>query len=498
MRMQVDFINNNDHPENQRPTNERWCFVVSIGIGLATSALVIGLIIGSTMYSIQHEGILPYSIRIIAPYLSSIPIVNKLISQQQTTLKGEEADRVNMLILGMGGEDHDGANLTDTVLLASFRPSTHTLGLLSIPRDVVVPTGGAYWKKVNSINANAEVTNPGLGGEITRSSIEKILQTPIPYYVRVDFSGFTDVVDAIGGIMVNADRTFDDYRYPILGKENAEPYESRFTHIHFDTGEQWMDGQRTLTFVRSRHGTNGEGSDFARAKRQQRVLEAIRKKIGSSAFLLNPRQTIRLLTLLQQHVKTNVQLNDLARIKELIENNEHITLVTKVLDPTSGIVLESKGIDGAFILLPRDQSFGEIRNVVRSLFTVPIPSTTPTARVAIQNATFIAGLARVTSKTVEQLGYRVTMVGNAPHRLTELKQNIIYDFTNGKKLSDLKQLQEKLHAVAAPASALGEESALSIKELFGTIAYASDNSTFDFLVVIGSPPQNDSPTSTAQ
>ena len=141
-----------------------------------------------------------------------------LIPSVDKQLKGEENDRVNVLLLGMGGQGHDGPYLTDTMMLASVKPSTKQVALMSIPRDLVAPVSN--WQKINSINAYAEQKTPGSGGEATSQAMSELLQTPIDYYVRVDFNGFAKIIDEFGGIEVNVENTLDDYSYPIDGQED--------------------------------------------------------------------------------------------------------------------------------------------------------------------------------------------------------------------------------------------------------------------------------------
>jgi len=144
-----------------------------------------------------------------------------LIPSTDKQLKGEEADRINVLLIGMGGEGHDGAYLADTIILASFKPSTKQVALISIPRDLSVPLASAGWRKVNNINAFAENKEKGSGGEAMISSLSELFDIKIDYYVRADFEGFKDVIDEIGGIEVNVENTFDDYTYPINGQEDT-------------------------------------------------------------------------------------------------------------------------------------------------------------------------------------------------------------------------------------------------------------------------------------
>ena len=116
----------------------------------------------------------------------------------ERSLEGENSDRVNFLILGVGGEGHDGPELADTIMFASFKPSDKSIGVLSIPRDLTVPIPGYGWRKINHANAFGESEKKGNGVELATKTIETLLKQKINYAVKVDFSGFEKIIDAVG------------------------------------------------------------------------------------------------------------------------------------------------------------------------------------------------------------------------------------------------------------------------------------------------------------
>ncbi|MCK5320136.1 LCP family protein, partial [Candidatus Parcubacteria bacterium] len=123
-----------------------------------------------------------------------LPIIKQikhLAESADRTLKGENIDRVNILLLGMGGKQHEGGYLTDTIILASLEPSTKKVALISIPRDLAIPVeDGNNLRKINSINAYAEMKQADSGGMAISQALSDILNTPIDYYFRVDFEAF--------------------------------------------------------------------------------------------------------------------------------------------------------------------------------------------------------------------------------------------------------------------------------------------------------------------
>ncbi|MFA6410800.1 MAG: LCP family protein, partial [Candidatus Buchananbacteria bacterium] len=125
--------------------------------------------------------------------------IKHLISSDSKKLAGQEDDRINILLLGIGGENHDGPYLTDTNIIASFKPSTKQVALVSIPRDLLVPIPGYGWMKINHADAYGELKNPGRGGELSSQVVSQVFNIPIHYYVRIDFAGFKQIIDDLGG-----------------------------------------------------------------------------------------------------------------------------------------------------------------------------------------------------------------------------------------------------------------------------------------------------------
>jgi anionic cell wall polymer biosynthesis LytR-Cps2A-Psr (LCP) family protein len=116
----------------------------------------------------------------------------------------------------------------------------------------------------------------------------------------------------LGGIDITIDRSFDDFKYPIAGKENdlcdGDPeYMCRYEHLRFDAGPQHMDGFTALKFVRSRYSTDPvEGTDFARGKRQEKVISAIKAKFISIENLKNSKIYQELYNLVSNSVITDI------------------------------------------------------------------------------------------------------------------------------------------------------------------------------------------------
>ncbi|MDO8622327.1 MAG: LCP family protein, partial [bacterium] len=346
-----------------------------------------------------------------------------LLRSPSSVLQGEREDRITALLLGMGGEGHDGPLLTDTILVASIQPSTQEATLISIPRDLLIPLPDGRFEKVNAINAYGEA-RAGAGATAVREALEHTLGIRIPYYARVDFRGFVGLIDSIGGVTIDVERTLDDPQYPITGQENATWYE-RFEHLVIPAGRQQFDGNLALKYVRSRHALGVEGSDFARARRQQRLLVAVRDRVLGRGLLANPRGLLALLDTWRDHVRTNLSPPELYRFSHFITaiGGDEVTRVVFSDAPDGELVAGLVG--GAYVLRPRDGTFNTIRAIVhQALATGPEAASAAPLTVEIWNGTRVNGLATTTASSLTRDGMVVTAVRNAPSQAIE--RSIIY------------------------------------------------------------------------
>jgi len=209
--------------------------------------------------------------------------IKHLLINPEKEIKGESDDRLNMLLIGIGGAGHPGSYLADTIIVASLKPSTKEVAFISIPRDLYVEIPDYGWRKINNAFAFGHGPDyPGGGEALLKEIVEDVTGLPIHYYARLDFEGFRKAIDDVGGIDIYVENSFTDYEYP--------DYNYGYQTISFKKGWEHMSGERALQFVRSRHGTSGEGSDFARSKRQQKVLFAVKERIFSINTFINPAQ----------------------------------------------------------------------------------------------------------------------------------------------------------------------------------------------------------------
>jgi len=384
--------------------------------------------------------------------------VKRLVGGDDIKLAGEDEGRINILVLGQGGAKHDGPYLTDTIMVASLKPDTKQVALISLPRDLVIPIPGFGLKKINSANAYGETRGLEQGAVLAGDAIGAVLGIPIHYYARLSFSGFAQVIDDLGGVPITIEQGFSDPEYPT--DTNG------LTTVSFESGWQILNGQRALQYVRSRHGTNGEGSDFARARRQQQVILALKEKLLSPATYLNPSLALRLYRNLSNSIETNFGASEATRLVQLAREVDLDNIITRVFDTSpGGLLQETIGPDGAYLLIPNVPDYSELQKAVRNIFDVS-EVTREAAQLVVENGTSSAGLAETVSTSLTIQGFKVLRYGNASHQ--NFPRTILYDYTGGAK-PITRQLLESLFLIKAvelePAT---NESDIEFRLILGT------------------------------
>lgn len=390
------------------------------------------------------SGAMYLSERLFSPTNSRLASLNRFnpfiqlasfLAGDDRRVAGEFTDRVNILALGIGGEGHDGPHLTDTIIVISIKPSTGEVGLLSIPRDMVVKMKDGHWYKINEIYALGKA-NGNKGAEYITKTIEDSLDITIHYHALLTFDGFIKFIDEIGGITINVPAGFIDNQYP------TDDY--KIQTISFTKGLQLMDGKTALRYARSRHGTNFEGSDFARSRRQQLILEAVKDKIFKFSTLLSPQKISAIMDLLGSSIETNMSIWQALKIVQLVKDTTENKIYRLVLDDSPDSLLES-GItpENAWILKPKDGNFKTLARQFNNIFNTG-KILEETAKIEIQNGTQTDGLAYWTTVYLEKLGYKIVMFRNALTK--DYQRTVIYDLSGGEKNNTLKWLKEELVA----------------------------------------------------
>ncbi|KKQ60147.1 MAG: hypothetical protein US82_C0044G0007 [Parcubacteria group bacterium GW2011_GWC1_38_22] len=322
-------------------------------------------------------------------------------------LKGEKEGRINILLLGMRGEELSGGGLlADTIMVASIVPAENKISLFSIPRDLYVQNPGTTSKsKINAVYAYGEDKKKGGGMEDMKTVVSEIVGQPVGYALAINFKGFTDLVNAVGGIEVelkqpfeeamqfNEERVCDSYTFTKKTGKFENKYHtrndgSRYLAVSYPlctnpntecggdfklpAGKQILDGEKALCYARSRKTT----SDFERAKRQQLVIQKIKEKALSAGTLTDFTKVNAMIDSLGNNIKTDMQAWEIKRFYEVQGKMNNPQMSQRVLENnTEGLLYNpEQRPETGYILLPIGDNYDKIRESFQNIFTLPAQS----------------------------------------------------------------------------------------------------------------------------
>lgn len=324
----------------------------------------------------------------------------------------------NILLVGVGGEGHDGENLTDTMIVASIDHDTNTVSMISIPRDFYVENDEVGWgTRINSIYEYVidETDDPLYAMDQLRGEIENIFDIELHYYAKIDFTGFVDIVDAMDGITVEVDQTIIDDAYPApVGSDYIyEPF-------YLEAGVQELDGETALKYVRSRHNT----SDFDRARRQQQVLSAIKDKAMSIGMLTSPGQIKDLYYAISSNFETDMELDEMLSLVDFAEDLTGDSILSAVIsdDATAKggfLYTPPREENDPYYLIPYagEMNFVELQ-LFAQLFLYHPEVYAENVAIQVLNGTKEEGLAGLTKMYLVRYGFNVVDYTNALDRET--------------------------------------------------------------------------------
>ncbi|MHB1296375.1 MAG: LCP family protein [Anaerolineae bacterium] len=317
-------------------------------------------------------------------------------------------ERINILLLGIDQREIEtGPWRSDTMILVSIDPTTNTAAMLSIPRDLWVTIPGYGENRINVAHYLGDLNDyPGGGPALAKKTVWYALGVPVDRYIRINFTGFERMIDAIGGITVNVENPIHDESFP----------DSNYGTFVVDipAGVQPMDGKTALQYARSRHGS----SDYDRMDRQRAVILAARDKALSLDIPLS--NIPKLLDIAGDSVQTDLTIEEMFALADLMkkvdtDNVRHGSIeddMTTTVTTPSGAMVEVADWD-------------MVRMLVDDLFPSPMPSVQPQAtlslatlqsegaRIGVQNGTLVGDLAQTTGKALAESGFQVVYTDNA-------------------------------------------------------------------------------------
>lgn len=376
-------------------------------------------------------------------------------------LEVDERNHTNILLLGVGGEGHDGGDLTDTMLIASLNHNTNGVTMISIPRDLYLEQSKLGGTRINRLYEQGKARwGASLALDYVQDTIHTTFELPIHYSVKVDFTAFKEVVDSVGGIDVIVTEAIRDDTYP-----DGETY--GFEPFYIEAGLQHLDGETALKYVRTRHSGAG---DYDRSKRQQEVLLALKNraaeygKLHKTSFLKN------LYYSLNDHVESNMELREMLSLAEFAAGWKDQTISPAVIsdEPTAkGGFLYTPMRElygGASVSRPVGDNFSLVNKYID--FMLYGPGSTRDFPIAVMNGTKKPGYAGTVKELLHRFGFSVNRFGNArSQKLTTTTWYVLDTLdANGQQILDFaKSLIPGIVVTTLPTEYLADPGYTGIK-----------------------------------
>lgn len=387
-----NIMESNGYQIKTRFYKRKWFKIIAILIViLAIGAGIFAWKAGFTLNKISGGGLL-------SSLVHNIPGVSD-------TLEGEKEGRINILLLGMRGENVPGGGLlADTIMVISIKPEENKAAIVSIPRDLYINNPGWGNKiKINAVYAAGEENGKKQGIADMEKVVSEVAGIPIHYGASINFDGFKQLIDAIGGVEITLDESFeepmqfnephvcDPYvftvptgKYEVKTRKNKTTGEVRVSaryplctnpntecggNFKLPAGKQTLSGEQALCYVRSRVASN----DFERAKRQQIVIQAIKDKAFNVGTLTDFEKVNGILSALGNNVRTDMELWEMQKLFGLYQKMINPQIYQRVLENTEEGLLYNppETPEAGYILLPRGENYDRIHQLFQNIFNLP-------------------------------------------------------------------------------------------------------------------------------
>ncbi len=391
----------------------------------------VAVIVGAIVCAIA---VLIFIVRMLI--LLNVVGVQSFLSVAAADLPEDELGQTNILLLGQGDETHDGVDLTDTMMIASIDArGTKSAVLLSIPRDLYMyNVPGVHNGRINELYRNTKEGLKRKGMKEAEASqqamkniagiIGDLVGLKIQHVVRVDFVGFVQAVDKIGGVTV-------DVPYQIVDREYPDARGDGYQTFMITAGPHQLDGETALKYARSRHTT----SDFGRSARQQQLIAALAEKMKSEGTLTSPSTILGLIQIAGKHVETTMSFGEILALAKAGKSLDKANMINVQLSDQNGLyggVPQSGGFlyppprdqfGGAAVLLPvsipefpvtwkQIKTFVTLLTTHRDLFLTPLP-------IEIRNVSAPSGSAQRLAWELTRYGLDVVSSKNADKEISK-------------------------------------------------------------------------------
>lgn len=389
-----------------------------------------------------------------APSVEPQPVANDAPAQLvvDAGAQPEPAQLLSILLLGTDERpDEYGPTRTDTMILLSINPDTGAMGMLSLPRDLWVPIPGlGVTTKINTAYMLGELQDyPGGGPQLAKDTVSSFVGRPVDYFVRVNFDGFREIIDLIGGVTVEVPNTIHDEEYPTpdYGVET----------FHIDAGTHHLDGETALKYARTRHNDG----DYSRARRQQDIIRAVAQQVLNAGMI--PQllaKAPQLLATMQNSIETDIPIATGIELAQRFQNRAASDVQQLVLDNRYGE--ETFSSEGAWILLP-DRT--RVRTALNAFYAAietpsgaqPVALADPkSVRIEILNGTTSPNAAARTAALLQQQGWQIASIGDADR--SDYAQSIVINYGVADAVAaevstdlNLEPAQAQINGLAASA-----------------------------------------------
>jgi len=404
------------------------------------AVLLLAVLVGATLTYKRFDDFINAT---TGHHINPIGEVVQAVEPAQGTIayKLKHGQQVNILLLGMGGYENDAPYLTDSIMAVTIDPSSNRVSMVSIPRDLVVhmnlqtPSSRTWTNKINAAYevpltniiccVASQYSGRDAGGLAAEHEVGKVTGLTFDKYIAVDFVAFRDMVNALGGVDVCLSTNLDDLSYP--------NYHNGYMPIHFKAGCQHLNGEQALEIARSRHAIEPQqASDFGRARRQQDIMEAIKKKATTvNGFEKAP----QLLDALQKNIHTDMSISDMKAVFDWGRNLPDSSIIRSALTAPSGAadgnLLDSFNCGmGPSVsqLCADDPTYNMIHKYISSIFIDPKALAEKAPVQFVNGATNFPGLDGRVTTMFDPTGLQLAdPVAHKPSA-----QTVILDYSGGK------------------------------------------------------------------
>lgn len=326
-------------------------------------------------------------------------------------LQKDAYGHTNFLLLGTGNKGHEGADLTDTIMIASLDDEHKLVTLTSVPRDIFIKDAALGSQKINQIyySAKKKYGTSTQGLDAIKQEMEKFTGVQIHYWIKINFDGFRDLVNALGGVDVTVKKNLYDPLYP---KGETKGYEV----FSLAAGPQHLDGDTALKYARSRETT----SDFDRADRQQQVINAIKEKAIKSETILSQDRISKIFDAIKTNVETNISTKELFTLGSIASDYSAEKIQHRFIhnDPSKcGGFLYNPPTAlyyGMYVLIPAGK-MDLVHKYMDLSFNYPQIGA-ENSKIQVLNGTKRGGAAVETKQILRRFCFNVTKFGNASNK----------------------------------------------------------------------------------